>query len=482
MLGRRRVATIVSSERRAALTGWGRTGASVARIVRPSDIPATTTALVGAGPRGATPRGLGRAYGDAAQNGGGLVLDATAIDYVGPIDSDGRMLVAGGASLESVIRAAIPAGWFLPVTPGTRHITIGGAIASDVHGKNHHLDGTFAQHVESLTLLLPSGETRVVTPESDPALFWATAGGMGLTGVILEARVRLTRAPTRFMTVDTYRTRDLDHSMSLMTESDSRTHYSVAWVDLVTAGASLGRGVVTCGDHTPVDAIAGRGRQDARRWRPRPAPTAPPVFPSQMVNRFTARLLNELWFRNAPSERLGELQPLEAFFYPLDIVGQWNRVYGRRGFLQWQCVIPFGEEDRLRRIVEAFVNGPAPAILAVLKRFGAANPGPLSFPAPGWTLAVDLPAARGDALATFLDHLDREVAEGGGRIYLSKDARMRPEWLEVMYPRIDEWRAVQARVDPHGRMTSDLDRRLGLTAHASARMRGTANRGMGDTR
>lgn len=468
MRGSRRTAT---TERLATLTGWGRTGASVARVVRPSDVPAAAEALGALGRRGAIARGLGRAYGDAAQNGGGLVLDTTAIDSVGPVDGRGRVTVAGGASLASLIPPAIAAGWFLPVTPGTRHVTVGGAIASDVHGKNHHQDGTFMQHVESVTLLLPSGETRTVTPESDAALFWATAGGMGLTGVVVEARIRLTPAATRFVTVDTYRTRDLEQTMALMSEYDARTRYSVAWVDLVATGASLGRGVLTCGDHTLLDALPARGQGRARRWHPRPAPPAPPVFPSRLVNRVTARLFNEAVFRRAPARRLGEVMPLEAFFYPLDSVGRWNRVYGPRGFLQWQCVIPFGEEARLRRIVEAFATGPVPATLAVLKRFGAANPGPLSFPAPGWTLAVDLPAARGDTLALFLDRLDREVVEAGGRIYLSKDARMRPEWLEAMYPRIDEWRAVQARVDPDERLTSDLDRRLGITAHASARIR-----------
>lgn len=469
-----------TGERLAALTGWGRTAASVARVIRPPDVPAATAALAGAGPRGATARGLGRAYGDAAQNGGGLVIDVTAIDHIGPVDAYGRLVVGGGASLASIIAPAIAAGWFLPVTPGTRHVTVGGAIASDVHGKNHHRDGTFTQHVESITLLLPSGETRAVSPESDGALFWATAGGMGLTGVILEARVRLTPAPTRFITVDTYRTRDLDQTMALMSEYDARTRYSVAWIDLGTAGARLGRGVLTCGDHTPLEAISERRREDARRWRPRPAPSTPPIFPSLAANRFTSRLFNEAVFRKAPAERLGELVPLEAFFYPLDVVDRWNRVYGARGFLQWQCVLPFGEEARLRRIVEAFAAGPVPSTLAVLKRFGDASPGPLSFPAPGWTLAVDLPAARGDALATFLDGLDREVAEGGGRIYLAKDARMRPELLDVMYPRIDEWRAVQSRVDPSGRLTSDLDRRLGITAHAAERLQSNHARKTGD--
>lgn len=479
MLGKRRAA---AGDRLSALTGWGRTGSSVARVVRPPDVPATVATLLSAGPRGATARGLGRAYGDAAQNGGGLVLDETAIDYVGPIHAEGRVVAGGGTGFSSLITQAIAHGWFVPVTPGTRHITIGGAIASDVHGKNHHRDGSFTQYVERLTLLLPSGEIREVTPESDEALFWATAGGMGLTGIVLEAQIRLTPAPTRFITVDTYRTRDLEETMSLMSEYDARTRYSVSWIDLVTTGKHLGRSVLTCGDHAPLDAVPERGREHARRWRPRPAPPVPLIFPSQLANRLTSRLFNEAMFRKAPAKRLGELVTLDTFFYPLDIADHWNRLYGGRGFVQWQCVLPFSEEARLQRIVEAFVAGPVPATLAVLKRFGPGSPGLLSFPAPGWTLAVDLPAARGDALSEFLDSLDREVVAGGGRIYLAKDARMRPECLEVMYPRIDEWREVQSRVDPSGRLTSDLDRRLGLTARASVRVRGRQTRGMGDLR
>lgn len=258
------------------LTGWGRTGATVASVVRPPDVPAATAAMRAGGPRGVTARGLGRAYGDAAQNGGGLVLDATSIDYVGPIDAQGRVVAGGGTSLDTLIRAAIPAGWFLPVTPGTRHVTLGGAIASDVHGKNHHRDGSFGEYVDSITLLLPSGETRVVTPASDPALFWATTGGMGLTGMVLEANIRLTPAPTRFITVDTFRTRDLDHTMALMSEYDTKTRYSFAWIDLVSTGSHLGRSVLTCGDHAPLDALSGRSRGSAQRWRPRPAPLRSP--------------------------------------------------------------------------------------------------------------------------------------------------------------------------------------------------------------
>jgi decaprenylphospho-beta-D-ribofuranose 2-oxidase len=190
-----------------------------------------------------------------------------------------------------------------------------------------------------------------------------------------------------------------------------------------------------------------------------------------VLNRLASRAFNELWFRKSPRHRAQDLQTIEAFFYPLDGVDRWNTVYGRRGFLQWQCVIPFGEETCLRRIIQTILDGPVAATLAVLKRFGASGPAPLSFPLPGWTLAVDFPAVRGAALAAHLDALDREVVEAGGRLYLAKDSRMRPDLLPVMYLRLAEWRAVQAAADPAGRMTSDLDRRLGVTAHAAEAMR-----------
>lgn len=451
------------------LTGWGRTAASAADVLRPFSARQAAEALAIGSLRGAIARGLGRAYGDAAQNAGGLVLDCTGIDALGPIDDAGVVTVGGGLSLDTLARAAVAAGWFLPVTPGTRHITVGGAIAADVHGKNHHVDGSFSRHVVSLRLALASGEVRELTPEGmDAALLWATVGGMGLTGVVVEATLRLTRAETRFMLVNTERARDLDDLMARMAEGDERYRYTVAWVDLVTRGAAMGRGVLTRGDHAPLAAVPTGARGDARAYAPRALlPAAPPV-PTPLLSRLTARAFNELWFRRAPARRAGELQSIEAFFYPLDGVDRWNTVYGSRGFLQWQCVIPFDNDRVLRQVIEAIVDAPVPATLAVLKRFGAASPAPLSFPLPGWTLAVDFPAVRGPEFAAFLDALDLQIAEAGGRLYLAKDSRMRPELLPVMYPRLEEWRAVRDAADPDYRLTSDLDRRLGLTRPQTA--------------
>ena len=460
---------------RELLSGWGRTSASAADVAHPYS-PRQAAELLASGPRrGVIPRGLGRAYGDAAQNAGGLVLECTGMDALGPIDpASGVVTVGGGLSLDVLARAAVAKGWFLPVTPGTRHITVGGAIAGDVHGKNHHVDGSFSRHVQSLRLALPSGEIRQLAPsgeEQDAALFWATVGGMGLTGVVVEATLRLTAAETRFMRVDTERASGLDDLMARMSEGDQRYRYTVAWVDLVTRGAAMGRGVLTRGDHAPLAALPPAALDGARAYEPRALiPAAPPV-PAPLLSRLTARAFNELWFRKAPIYRTGELQSLEAFFYPLDGVDRWNTVYGRRGFLQWQCVIPFGAEARLRQVVQSIVDGPVPATLAVLKRFGASSPAPLSFPLPGWTLAVDFPAVRGSGFSAHLDALDVAVAEAGGRLYLAKDSRMRPDLLGVMYPRLDEWRQVRAGADPTSQLTSDLDRRLRLTGREALHAR-----------
>jgi decaprenylphospho-beta-D-ribofuranose 2-oxidase len=417
------------------------------------------------GERGVIARGLGRAYGDAAQNAGGVVLDTTQTGATGAIRVvDGAVTVPAGTSLDALMAQVIPQGYFVPVSPGTRFVTVGGAIAADVHGKNHHIDGSFANHVQSLRLAIPSGKVLDVGPGADqhPEIFWATAGGMGLTGVILEATVSLLRVESSQVLVDTDRVRDLDTVMSLMDEGDARYHYSVAWIDLMATGRSMGRSVLTRGDFAPLDALPPGKRGDPLRPPSRRVIPAPPAPPG-LLNKLSVRAFNELWFRRAPRHRVAELQTIQWFFYPLDIVDRWNRLYGPNGFLQWQSVIPFGREDTLRRIVEAFSSEGLPSFLAVLKRFGAANPGPLSFPLPGWTLALDLPVAHGPELAVLLDDLDQEVVEAGGRIYLAKDSRLRPELLPAMYPRLDEWRGIRQSLDPDGALCSDLSRRLQLT-------------------
>ncbi|MFH8795524.1 FAD-binding protein [Streptomyces sp. NPDC017941] len=443
-----------------SVSGWGRTAPSTARLVRPRSPEEAVAALHGCAERGGIARGLGRAYGDAAQNAGGAVLDMTGLDRVHAIDVDaGTVVCDAGVSLHRLMEVLLPLGWFVPVTPGTRYVTVGGAVGADIHGKNHHVAGSFARHVLSLDLLTADGTVRTVEPGTP--LFDATAGGMGLTGVILAATLKLHPVETSLMAVDTERATDLDDLMARLTATDHRYRYSVAWIDLLARGAATGRAVLTRGDHAPLDALPARARTAPLAFRPRQLPPAPRFVPEGLLGRRTVGLFNELWYRKAPRSRTGELQKLSAFFHPLDGVPHWNRVYGRGGFVQYQFVVGHGEEEALRRIVHRISAHRCPSFLAVLKRFGDAGPGWLSFPMPGWTLALDIPANL-PGLGPLLDGLDEEVATAGGRVYLAKDARLRPETLTAMYPRLQDFRALRRDLDPDSLFRSDLSRRLRL--------------------
>jgi len=278
---------------------------------------------------------------------------------------------------------------------------------------------------------------------------------------VVEATLRLLRVETSRIRVDTERAADLDDVMARMEEGDGRYRYSVAWIDCLARGRALGRSVLTRGDHAPLSDLSPRVRPRALFFDPAERVQAPPFAPDGLLNRLTVRAFNELWFRKAPKQERGRLQPLTSFFHPLDFIGGWNRLYGRRGFLQYQLVVPFGAEHALRRVLTQLSEAQCASFLAVLKRFGPATPGPLSFPVPGWTLSLDVPA-RVLGLGPLLDDLDDIVAEAGGRVYLAKDSRLRPELVPRMYPRLDEWREARRRVDPGGILQSDLARRLGL--------------------
>ena len=451
--------------RAVTLTGWGRIAPSTAELAEPAsdaEASALLRAAGGASGGGVIPRGLGRSYNNAAQSAGGLVLSTARLNQIIGLDpATGVAVCEAGTSLEQLMTAGLPHGWFVPVSPGTRQVTIGGAIAADVHGKNHHVAGSFASHVREFSLLVPSGELKTVTPGGDPELFWATAGGMGLTGLITRAAVQLKKVSTSLVKVDTVRTADIDETMRTLSQHDAKYGYTVAWSDSLARGAGLGRSVITSGDFAAVEDLPAPARDNPFGFDPRPRLGVPGAFPPGLLNRHSIRLANEAWYRKAPRLREGEIQTIGQFFHPLDGIRNWNRVYGPGGFRQYQYVLPFGEEQAVRRSFEMVSALPAPSFVTVLKRFGDADPGFLSFPRPGWTLALDFPA-RTPALLPLLDRLDRLVMEHGGRVYLAKDSHVARRAFEAMYPRVEEFRKIRAEIDPARILASDLSRRLGL--------------------
>ncbi len=442
------------------LTGWGRTAPTRAGVIRPSNDEIISTSLTGKSGRGVIARGLGRSYGDPAQNAGGTVIDMTSLTGVHEFDiANATITVDAGVSLANLADRIIPFGFFLPVTPGTQFVTVGGAIACDVHGKSHHADGSFAEHVLAMTLLTPTGDLLHLTPDETPEYFWATAGGMGLTGVILTATLRLPRIETAVFVVDTDRTKNLDEVMRLQSEEDDRYRYSVAWVDCIATGANLGRSVLTRGNHALISDLPDPNKASLNRKTPPGLPT-PPWAPSGLIRPATLKLLNEAWYRKSPAQERRAIQTIDAFFYPLDMLDRWNRMYGSAGFIQYQFVVPFERDDVVRTVVETLATEGWPTSLAVLKRMGDSH-GYMSFALPGWTLAVDFPAGT-SGLAALLERFDRLVLEAGGKVYLAKDSRLRPESIPAMYPLLDRWREVLATVDPEQRMQSDMARRLRL--------------------
>ncbi|HET6882286.1 MAG TPA: FAD-binding oxidoreductase [Pirellulales bacterium] len=445
------------------LAGWGNVAAERSLVCRPERV-AELRGAVRESSRTLISRGLGRSYGDAAVNSGGVVSHLRLNRFLAFDEGQGVVECEAGVSFEELIRVALPRGFFPAVTPGTKYVTVGGAIAADVHGKNHHVDGSFADCLVDFRLMTASGEVLRCSRSENAQVFWATLGGMGLTGAIVDARFRLRPVQSAHLTVDYQRTADLDQSLQAFSDGDAGYGYSVAWIDCLARGRSLGRSVLMRGNHTPAgelppSVIEPLGVPDRRHKR------VPCFLPNFVLNSWSVRAFNALYYRRHGDRRA--VVDYDSFFYPLDAVEDWNRIYGRRGFLQYQAAFPVDTSRAgLIALLETIAASRQASFLAVLKTFGPANEGLLSFPIAGSTLAVDLPNT-GAAVSGLLDELDRIVVAHGGRVYLAKDVRLARGSFEAMYPRADEFRRIKAALDPQGRFDSALARRLGLSHIAS---------------
>ncbi|TFV56735.1 FAD-binding oxidoreductase [Mycobacterium sp. PS03-16] len=450
------------------LTGWARTAPTVAQVLSTPDPEVIVKAVEQAaddrtsGGRGIVARGLGRSYGDNAQNGGGLVIDMTALNRIHTIDADDALVtVDAGVNLDQLMRAALPMGLWVPVLPGTRQVTVGGAIACDIHGKNHHSAGSFGNHVVEMDLLTADGRVHRLTPDGDESeLFWATVGGNGLTGIILRATIAMTPTETAYFIADGDVTAGLDETIAFHSDgSEANYTYSSAWFDAISAPPKLGRAAISRGSLATLDQLPKKLQNDPLKFDAPQLLTFPDVFPNGLANKWTFGPIGELWYRKSGTYR-NKVQNLTQFYHPLDMFGEWNRAYGSRGFLQYQFVVPTEAVDEFKAIIVDIQRSGHYSFLNVFKLFGPGNRAPLSFPIPGWNVCVDFPIKAG--LGDFVNGLDHRVLQFGGRLYTAKDSRTSAETFHAMYPRIDEWIAVRRRVDPDGVFASDMARRLEL--------------------
>lgn len=428
--------------------GWGRYPRLDAQVALPLSAKQCAAALQTASPL--IPRGLGRSYGDSAL--APQVLGTQYLDHFQAFDAaTGLLSCAAGISLDTILRTFVPRGWFLPVTPGTRFVTVGGAIASDVHGKNHHVDGSFSAHLHRIELLLGNGECVFASATENADLFHATCGGMGLTGVILSAAFLLKRIQSSDIIQTTIKAQDLEAVLEAFDEHASAS-YSVAWIDCLARGAKLGRSLLMLGEH------AGDGPMVTQNKRATPVPFN---SPAGLLNRTSVQIFNTLNYGRVRNGKSTRRLPFEPFFYPLDTLSDWNRLYGKPGFVQYQFVLPKAAGvTGLREVLECIALSGRGSFLAVLKVFGAGNTNHLSFPIEGYTLALDFKVE--PVVFELLDTLDRIVLHHGGRLYLAKDARMSEATFKASYPRWQEFETVRAHWHAHQKFASTQSRRLGL--------------------
>ena len=430
------------------ISGWGGYPLIDANVMRP--IAVSQSQMICKEHTGFIPRGLGRSYGDSSLQTN--VLDCTALNFFENFDpKTGLLTCGGGVSLKDILDVFVPQGWFLPVTPGTRWVTVAGAVASDVHGKNHHCAGTFSQHVASIQMLLGAGQILEVSSDAEPELFRATCGGMGLTGIILSVTLRLQKISSSNILQATIKANNLSKAMEIF-ENHWDSTYSVAWIDCMATNAALGRSLIMLGEHA---------NDQVLRLSKEKSFSVPRFFPSQLLNSYSIKLFNALYFNMQLTHESNAVVGYKNFFYPLDGLSSWNNMYGRQGFSQYQLVLPRDAGlEGLTQLLKKITASGYGSFLAVLKKFGPQNENYLSFPISGYTLALDFKISQGTL--ALMDSLDSMVLDYGGRLYLTKDVRMSEQTFKSSYPEWHRFEEVRERYGAIGRFSSMQSKRLGL--------------------
>lgn len=437
------------------LSGWGRFGRFDCRVLRSEKISQFENSIQNAVGETLIARGYGRSYGDAAVNQAGVTLLTERLDRILAFDEDTGLLTAEpGVSLETLLSVFITRGWMVPVVPGTKFVSLGGAVAADIHGKNHHREGSFSKHLRSFKLIDGQMQKHICSREENPDFFWATVGGMGLTGLVSEVQLQLQRIPSSRIKMVALPAKNLPELIEAFAEHEQNHHFSVAWLDCLAGGSSLGRGILLLGDFA---------EEGDFRWNRKAPLSVPFQAPNFLLNHISMGLFNELYYRLPRPET--QIVDADKFFFPLDRFSNWNYMYGPRGFIQYQCLLSGPNATKgLEQILKLCQSERMPSYFAVLKRFAKAEQhehASLSFPDEGYTLAIDFPGS--SRLADLCHKLDQIVIEHAGRIYLAKDSMMNPETFAQMYPQAQQWQEICHRLASPKVFSSNLSRRLGLT-------------------
>lgn len=435
------------------ISGWGRYPKETCHLVRPEKYKDLHTYG-----ESSIARGQGRSYGDASLNKDNTVVLTERLNRFLAFDQDrGILTCEAGTTLKEILDVIVPAQWFLPVTPGTQYASLGGCVAADVHGKNHHHAGSLGKYVIAFELITADNKKILCTPKEHPELFWATIGGMGLTGIIGTVVLKLIPIASSEMIVQHHVAENLEQIFYTLNDPASDDDYSVAWIDTLAEDKKMGRGIVMTAHHAETDEVSPKYKRKNIASK-----NIPIDLPGWLLNNYTIRLFNHFYFKKQSQKKRIFAIDYQHFFYPLDNITHWNRLYGKKGFVQYQCVFPEKKAfDGIQQILKLDHSQKNPGFLAVLKKLGNSNHGLLSFPMPGYTLALDIPF-RGEKTLNQLKIFDEITLSHQGKIYLAKDASLSPEHFRQMYPRYPEWLAVKQKIDPENKFNSSLSRRLNI--------------------